>query len=178
MRQRSPGRVLVTLGFALALAFGARTVVSAHSGLGAASPAPGSTVGGQITEVELRYASSVSDVGGAITGPSGATVGAEFIQESVLAVRIALAAPLSEPGEYTVRHISTSVEDGDRVEAAYLFTYDPDAPPPQLEVLDTDDGGTGVWVWIVLAVGLLVIALLAWRLVSAARYVRASPPDN
>jgi methionine-rich copper-binding protein CopC len=151
-------------------------IVSAHSGLGAASPAPGSTVGGEITEIQLRYANSVEDVDGSVTDPSGIVLTTEFVQTSALAVQIKLPEPLSVPGEYAVRHISTSVADGDRVEAAYLFTYEPDAAPPQLEILETDDGGRSLLVWIVLGVGVAVIAILAWRLIASARSLRQSRP--
>lgn len=147
---------------------------AAHSGLGAASPAPGATVGGEVAEIQLRYSSSVSDVEGSVTDPDGQTLETVVTQESVLAVRIALAEPLTVPGEYTVRHVSTSDDDGDRVEAAYLFTFDPSAPPPQLEILDVDDEGTSIWVWIVLSAGLVVIGVLAWRVVRAAKRLNSA----
>lgn len=164
------GARLGVVAFAVAaVAVMAVAVASAHSGLGAASPAPGAVVGGEITEIQLRYSSAVVDVAGSLTAPDGATVPTEFVQDTALAVTIRLAAPLTMPGEYAVRHSSTSVDDGDRVDAAYLFTYDPAAPPPQLEILDPDDGGTAIWVWVVPGVGVVVIAVLAWRLVGAYR---------
>jgi hypothetical protein len=61
-----------------------------------------------------------------------------------------------------VRHISTDVNDGDRVEAAYLFTYDPTAPPPQLEIIP--DSGGFPWIWVLIGTGGVVILLLAWQL--------------
>lgn len=148
-------------------------VASAHSGLGAASPAPGAVVGGEITEIQLRYSSAVVDVAGSLTAPDGATVPTEFVQDTALAVTIRLAAPLTMPGEYAVRHSNTSVDDGDRVDAAYLFTYDPTAPPPQLEILDLDDdAGMSGWQRITLAAMLLLTIVLAWRLVRSLRRVR------
>lgn len=149
----------------------------AHSGLGAASPAPGSTVGGEITEIQLRYSSAVVDVVGSVTDPDGAILDSVVEQRSDLAVTILLADPLSTPGEYTVRHISTSIDDGDRVEAAYLFSFDPNAPPPILEIVEDDDG-RAPWVWGLLAVGVAVIAVLALRIAGAVRSLRAARPTR
>ena len=83
-----------------------------------------------------------------------------------------LAEPLSTPGQYAVRHISTDVEDNDRVEAAYLFTYDPAAPTPQLEIIPEDDGFP--WIWVLIGTGGVVIVLLAWQLYRSMRRARQS----
>lgn len=173
---------VVTAGVAVLAALAASVpsgVVSAHAGLGAASPAPGAIVGGEITEIQLRYASAVVDVTGSVTDPNGEVVATEFVQDTSLAITIRLAAPLDVPGEYAVRHTSTSVDDGDRVAAAYLFTYDPTAPPPQLEILDLDgDDGRSVWVWVAVAVSALVIGVLGWRLFRSMRALRAARTDR
>lgn len=146
----------------------------AHSGLGAASPAPGSRVGGEITEIQLRYSSTVADVDGSITDPNENIVESEWVQNGNLRVEVSLAEPLSVPGEYTVRHISTDVEDGDRVEAAYLFSYDPAAPPPQLEIIPDDDEFPLIWV--ILGVGATVIGVLAWQLSRSLKRARRTAP--
>ena len=146
---------VIGLGFLTSTAF-------AHSGLGAASPAPGSRVGGTITEMQLRYSSTVADVDGSVTDPNGNIVESNWVQNGNLRVAVILAEPLSAPGQYAVRHISTDVNDGDRVEAAYLFTYDPTAPPPQLEIIP--DGGGFPWIWVLIGTGGVVILLLAWQL--------------
>ena len=97
-------RCAVALVAAIAtIAVAAAGVASAHSGLGAASPAPGSTVGGEITEIQLRYSSAVDDPDGSVVDPTGEPIGTTWVQETSLAVRVLLAAPLSTPGEYTVR---------------------------------------------------------------------------
>ena len=148
------------------------TTAFAHSGLGAASPAPGSRVGGTITEIQLRYSSTVADVDGSVTDPDGNIVESEWVQDGNLRVTVMLAEPLSTPGQYAVRHISTDVEDNDRVEAAYLFTYDPAAPPPQLEIIPEDDGFP--WIWVLIGTGGVVIVLLAWQLYRSMRRSRQS----
>ena len=144
----------------------------AHSGLGAASPAPGSRVGGEITEIQLRYASTVADVDGSVTDPNGDIVDSEWVQDGNLRVTVTLAEALSIPGEYAVRHISTDVDDGDRVEAAYLFTFDPTAPPPRLEIIPDDEGFA--WIWVIIGVGAIVIGVLTWRLARSLRSARQS----
>ena len=158
---------VLTIGFTAA----------AHSGLGAASPAPGSTVGGEITAIELRYADAVTDVSGSVTAPDGTTLQSELTQGSSLAITIQLAMPLTDPGEYAVTHASTGVADGDRVEAAYLFTFDPEARPPRLEILEEDDGGRSVWVVGTLFGGALLIAMLSIRLIITIRR-RVTQPNT
>lgn len=146
----------------------------AHSGLGAASPAPGSRVGGEITEIQLRYSSTVTDVDGSVTDPNGNIVESDWLQDGNLRVEVSLAEPLSIPGQYAVRHISTDVEDGDRVEAAYLFTFEPAAPPPQLEIIPDEDGFP--WIWVVLGIGVVVIGILVWQLTRSLKRARQTAP--
>ena len=146
--------------------------VAAHSGLAAASPGPGAIVGGDITEIELWYNSAITDITASVTAPDGTALDGTLVQVSELRMTFELDEPLSIAGEYAVRHGTTGIEDGDRIDAAYLFTYDPDAPPPVLDVLPVDDEGTGVWVWILIGVGVAVIVVLAWRLLSSIRRAR------
>ncbi|WP_420452123.1 copper resistance protein CopC [Ilumatobacter sp.] len=147
---------------------GSATPVAAHSGLAAASPGPGSVVGGEITEARLLYESIVVEARGSVSDPSGAELGSEVELVSEVEVRIVLDEALTVPGEHAVRHTVRSA-DGDVVEAAYLFTYEPGAPPPLLEFVDSDDGA---WWWptvVVAAVGVAVIGVLAARLIAATR---------
>ncbi len=148
----------------------------AHSGLGAASPAPGSRVGGEITEIQLRYNRTVEDVDGSVTDPDGNVLESTWVQDGNLRVTVTLAEPLLTPGEYAVRHISTDVEDADRVEAAFLFTYDPTAPAPQLQIIPDDDGFP--WIWVVIGVGVVIIDLLIWRLYRAMKRARQNQPST
>ena len=156
--------------------FGAQ-VARAHSGLAAASPAPGAVVGGEIEQIRIFYADIITDFDGSVTAPSGEVLEATAEMSSDISAVIALAQPLTENGQYEVRHTITSVDD-DVVDAAYLFTYDDAAAPPQLVFVESDDdGGVSTVVWIVLGVGLVVIAVLAWRLIAAIR-ARSRPDDG
>ena len=154
--------------------FAIGSTVLAHSGLGAASPSPGSVVGGEITEFQLRYNNTVADVEGSVTDPDGNIVESDWVQDGNLRVAVMLAEPLTTPGEYAVRHATTDVEDGDRVEAAYLFTFDPTAAPPQLEIIPDDDGFP--WIWVVAGVGAIVIGALGWQLARSLKRVRPKAP--
>lgn len=150
----------------------------AHSGLAAASPAPGATVGGTVDTIELRYGSAVSDVSGSLTSQvNGTDIPLTVLQNSELSITFVLERPLDEVGEYAVRH-SVLSDDGDRVDAAYLFSYDPEAPPPRLEILVLDefdeDGSLRPWQWILIAGSVAVVAVLAWRLARAMARLRAA----
>ncbi len=168
-------RVAAALATLLAV-FAIGSTVLAHSGLGAASPSPGSVVGGEITEFQLRYNSTVADVEGSVTDPNGDVVESEWVQDGNLRVAVTLAEPLSTPGEYAVRHTTTDIEDGDRVAAAYLFTFDPAAAPPQLEIIPDDDGFP--WIWVVLGVGAIVIIALGWQLSRSLKRARLQAPTT
>lgn len=159
---------------ALLSVFAIGSTVLAHSGLGAASPAPGSIVGGEIIEFQLRYNSTVADVEGSVTDPDGNIVESEWVQDGNLRITVSLAEPLSVPGEHAVRHTSTDVGDGDRVEAAYLFTFDPSAPPPQLEIIP--DNNDFPWIWIVFGAGAVVIGALGWQLARSLKRARQQAP--
>lgn len=166
-------RVAALLALLTFSVFAAWSSASAHSGLAAASPGPGATVGGSITEIELWYNSTISDISASVTAPDGTVLEGTLTQVSDLRLVFELDEPLSVPGEHVVRHGTTGVEDGDRIDAAYLFTYDPSAPPPAL-LLTPDDQGTSVWVWILIGVGVLVIGVLTWRLMSSLKRARRS----
>ncbi|MEM8745680.1 MAG: copper resistance protein CopC [Actinomycetota bacterium] len=157
----------------VALVVTAAGPVLAHSGLAAASPGPGSRVGGEITEIRLFYADIITDITGSVSLMGGDELESEFVLENTVEATIVLAEPLSEPGEYAVRHTVDSI-DGDIVEAAYLFSYDPAAPPPQFVfVEETDDGGLAWWAWTILGVATAVILVLVVRLVLSIRRARA-----
>ena len=167
-------RRLVSVVAALLAVFTIGSTVLAHSGLGAASPSPGSVVGGEITEFQLRYNSTIADVDGSVTDPDGSIIGSDWVQDGNLRVAVTLEKPLSTPGEYAVRHATTDVEDGDRVEAAYLFTFNPAAAPPQLMVIPDEDGFP--WIWVVLGVGVLILGALGWQLARSLKRARPTTP--
>lgn len=140
--------------------------VSAHSGLAAASPGPGARVGGTIDEIRLFYGDLITTIDGSVTAPDGTMLDTTFVITSDIEATISLGSRLDVPGEYAVRHNVTSI-DGDRVEAAYLFTYDPSAPAPQL-VFSDDEPGRSWAIWIIAAGGLAVI-VFAVRLAMSLR---------
>jgi methionine-rich copper-binding protein CopC len=144
--------------------------------LAAASPGPGVTVGGEVTEIQLFYGDIIVDFSATVTSPSGVELDATAEMLSDIQALITLAEPMSEEGEYAVRHTITSI-DTDVVEAAYLFTYEASAPPPQLIFVPEEESGTSPIVWVVIGVGGLVIAVLAWRLIVAIRR-RSTPADD
>ena len=133
-------------------------------------------VGGEITEFQLRYNSTVADVDGSVTEPDGNIIESEWVQDGNLRITVSLAEPLSVPGEHAVRHTSTDVADGDRVEAAYLFSFDPSAPPPQLEIIPDDDGFP--WIWFVFGAGAVVIGALGWQLARSLKRARQQAPTT
>lgn len=166
-----------------AAAFAAAPTAWAHSGLAAASPGPGETVGGDVDLVQLFYGDLIVEFDATITRQAdGAVLDAEAVMTSEITGELRLAAPLTEPGEYAVRHTVLSIDD-DVVEAAYLFSYEPSAPSPILVFLPDeegahDDGGWAWWVWALLGVGLVVIVVLAVRLVLSVRRARDAAVDG
>lgn len=162
-------RHLVTLLLAtLSALLGFGAVAQAHSGLAAASPGPGVTVGGEITEIQMYYGDLIVTFDATVTSPSGVELGVSTEMLSDIQGLITLDEPLSEEGEYAVRHTITSI-DTDVVEAAYLFTYSASAPSPQLIFLPEEESGVSWIVWVGVGVGVLVIAVLAWRLIASVR---------
>jgi methionine-rich copper-binding protein CopC len=164
-----PFRAAVVIGLfgVLGVLVGASPVVWAHSTLLAASPGPGAIVGGSIDTVTLQYQNEVVEFRGGLTGPGGSDVDSSVEIVNSTRVTITLTEPLSRPGEYAVRHATRS-SDTDLVEAAFLFTFDPSAPPPVFLEVPSDDR-RGWLTWAVGAIGTAVVAVLAWRLVAAIR---------
>jgi len=171
-RRHRIGRTLISAAMAIVVLLGVGSAASAHSGLAAASPGPGAVVGGDIDQVELWYNSAITDISASVTAPDGTELAGNLVQVSELRMTFELDEPLSVPGEYAVRHGTTGLEDGDRIDAAFLFTFDPDAPPPVLDLLPVDDGGPALWLWIVIGVGVATIGLLTWRLMMSLRRAR------
>lgn len=169
---------LLVVGLMVVGVLAPASAASAHSGLAAASPGPGALVGGEIDEITLLYADIITSIDGSVTAPDGTVVDSTFVMDSEIEATIELSAPLDQVGEYAVRHEVLSI-DGDPVAGAFLFSYDPAAPPPQIAFLpDVDDGGVAWYVWVIGGVGVVVIAVLAWRLVRSIRRQRALADDS
>jgi len=157
----------------------AASTAFAHSGLIAASPGPGETVGGDVSTIQLFYGDIIVSFDATITRQAdGELLEAEAVMTSEITGELRLAEPLSEPGEYAVRHTVLSIDD-DVVEAAYLFSYEPDAPEPILVFLpDDDEGGLAWWAWTIIGVGAVVIIVLVVRLILSIRRARATATSN
>lgn len=122
--------------------------VAAHSEVDEFSPAPGQDVGGVVDRVEIRFFTPVTAAVVLVEAPDGSSIpGTTEIVDDLL-VRFDMD-PLDQPGEHVVTWRVRSI-DGDGQEAAYAFTFDPDAPP-------LDDGGSGApgWLTVVIAVGIV-----------------------
>ena len=145
-----------------------------QGGLQAASPGPDAVVGGEIDQIELLYDDIIATVGGTVTGPDGEVLDAEFVIDNQIRALVQLTEPLSEPGEYTVRSVVVSVV-GDEVDEVYVFTYEPDAAPPQLVFPPEEDSGSPVVFWSLVAAGAAVIAVLIGR---RCRRRAAAPVDR
>jgi hypothetical protein len=173
--RRGVRAVVMVLGIGLLGMLAACGEEEEQGGLQAASPGPDATVGGEIDQIELLYDDIITTVEGMVTGPSGQSLDAEFVVDNQIRALIELAEPLNEPGEYTVRSAVVSVV-GDEVDESYVFTYEPDAAPPQLVFPPEEDAGSPWLLWTLIVVGAAVIIVLLARLVASMRRLRESPP--
>ena len=132
-----------------------------------------------MSTIQLFYGDIIVSFDATITRQAdGELLEAEAVMTSEITGELRLAEPLSEPGEYAVRHTVLSIDD-DVVEAAYLFSYEPDAPEPILVFLpDDDEGGLAWWAWTIIGVGAVVIIVLVVRLILSIRRARATATSN
>jgi methionine-rich copper-binding protein CopC len=149
------------------------SVAMAHSTLIAASPGPGAVVGGSITTITLQFANEVVEFKGRVTRPDGTDVDSTVEILNPTRATITLVAPLGEPGEYAVRHATRS-RDTDLVEAAFLFTYDPNAAPPVFLQIPSDNSRPW-FVWAIGIGGAAVVAVLTLRLI---RSIMSQPTSS
>lgn len=102
----------------------------AHGELVEARPTPGSTVGGEVIEIELLFEEDVS-VDGLSLGlidPDGTALSVGTAELPVGSLVRASVAGVTKPGPYRVEYVVRS-RDGFSFEGAYVFTYAPDATP-------------------------------------------------
>ena len=168
--------VVLVLGIGLLGVLAACGEEEEQGGLQAASPGPDAIVGGEIDQIELLYDDIITTVDGMVTGPSGESLAAEFVVDNQIRALVQLAEPLSEPGQYTVRSAVVSVV-GDEVDESYVFTYEPDAAPPQLVFPPEEDAGSPWLLWLLVVAGAVVIIVLLARLVVSMRRLREPPPS-
>lgn len=147
-----------------------------QGGLQGASPGPDAVVGGEIDQIELLFDDIIATVRGEVIAPNDEPLDAEFVIDSQIRVVIELAEPLTAAGEYTVRSSVVSVV-GDQVDESYVFTFAPDADPPQL-VFPPEDSGSPWLIWTIAVVGGIVIVALIARLLVSVRRLRRTAPET
>ena len=141
----------------------AATPALAHGPVGA-EPGPGATVGGEIDEVAITFGEIMSpdDMFIAVSGPEGDEVvlrSVVTLDENDQVARVQIE-PLTQPGEYRVDYRVSGI-DGVTSPGAYVFTFDPSAPPPVSvpvpEPVLTASGGPN---WGAFALGLVAAGLI------------------
>lgn len=174
-----------SLAVAALAVLGAATLAMAHSELKSSDPARGASLATPPTQVKLTFGGPVTLPADPIqvTGPENAswTVGRVDVAGGVVTAPVQAVGPA---GEYTLRY-KVTFDDGDTVSGAVKFNLTaPVAPPssappssssaaptsqaappssatpaPQTEE-PTPEGLLPVWVWIVLAVAVVVAGLV------------------
>lgn len=159
-------RVLIALWMVAGVTAPA-TIALAHGPVGA-SPGPGDIVGGQVDEVRLVFAEVMSPDGMfiVVTDEDGAAVpqrGPARLDETGQMAWVEIR-PLDDPGPYRVDY-RVEGRDGVTTPGAYVFTYDPDAAPPEALEIPNPIEEEGFWnQWTALGAGILVAAaIIVWR---------------
>jgi methionine-rich copper-binding protein CopC len=165
-------RPLVRTAAVLCVAFVATvalgSVAQAHSQLISMTPADGSLVTTAPTTVVLTFDQNVQDVGDGVVvrDPAGNQIelGKPVILNNTVTEQLA---PITVPGHYTVDFRITSA-DGHPVTKQLGFDYLVRGTPAPSAVAggeaDGGAGGSSVAIIAVVLVGVIVFALVAWRL--------------
>lgn len=152
LSRRSTAALGLLLGVALAVGAGAATA-SAHTELNEARPGAGQEVGGTIDQIELEFRGPIDDAEIRVFEPDGTEITGSGHTEVEGALAVQDIETITEPGQHQVTYTVLAV-DGDLQNGAYVFTYDPDAPP-----LPSEDGGGGstifLWVFVIVSIALL-----------------------
>lgn len=104
------------------------TAADAHTERLQSSPAPTQRTGGVVDFVDLIFAEPISGMELTVEGPDGEFIDGQLLQTEGQLIRYEMPA-VSEVGRYLVRYNMISA-DGDLTDAAYFFTYHPDAAQP------------------------------------------------
>ena len=157
----------------LSLLVAISSTADAHSTLATAAPGPGDEVGGTVEHLDLVFAAGLSDATVTLTDPEGTLVDGTTSQSQNNRLRFDTD-PLTVEGQYVVRYAFDSA-DGDSTRSAYAFSYQADAPGPQVigpvdpilePVLEPDQTTTVSPVKYVglgaMAIALVGAAALAW----------------
>jgi methionine-rich copper-binding protein CopC len=148
----------------------------AHGELVGASPGPGETVG-RAAHIDLVFSTGMSDWQLTVDGPSGDPLGGLAVQKADQLLSFETPALTSE-GQYIVRYSGID-SDGDLIEGAYAFVFEEGAPPPAdlpIDLSVLDDDGWSWWVYGILLLGVVVIAVLAGLLAEKVRRLRVAAP--
>ncbi len=167
----------MTAAFALAgLALvGLATPAFAHAELKGSNPAKGASVAAAPKQIELTFSEAVSPESITVAGPQGAqwTVGQITVAGPVVTAPVAAIGPA---GEYTITYRVLS-EDGDPVTGTVAFTLTtpatttttttatttttvvaPTSNPQAAPTSGEDSGGVPGWVWILVAIAVVLVA--------------------
>lgn len=165
-------RLTVCLVLAAVMALMPARPAAAHGELVGASPGPGETVG-RVAHVDLVFSTPMFDWQLSVDGPSGAALGGVAVQKADQLLSFETPS-LTEEGQYIVRYSGID-SDGDVVEGAYAFVFEEGAPPPAdlpLDLSVLDDDGWPWWLYGLLLLGVVVIAVLAGLLAEKTRRLR------
>ena len=148
----------------LILWLGSFSAAGAHTDLLQGSPGPAQRAGGTVDFVDLVFFEPVSNAVVTLEDPNGESIAGSMVQADGQIIRFAMP-PLTETGRYIVRYTMDSA-DGDDTEAAYFFTYHPDATQPaRLGAPDVPDNTTSIVtivsavVFLLCLIGLVMIFL-------------------
>lgn len=147
---------------------------AAHGELVGASPGPGETVG-RAAHIDLVFSTEMFDWQVTVDGPSGEPLDGLAVQKADQLLSYETSA-LSEEGQYIVRYSGID-SDGDVVEGAYAFVFQQGAPPPADLPIDLSalrDDGWPWWMYGILILGVMVIAVLAGLLAEKLRRLRVA----
>ncbi|MGI5507065.1 copper resistance CopC family protein [Lentzea sp. CA-135723] len=172
---------------ALVLALLAATALvvpaQAHAELKSSNPASGATLPAPPSTVELVFNESIQLPDGAavtVTGPDGAKVPVTKVQAVDATITATLDVKAARSGAHTVDWAAKS-DDGDTITGKFTFTMtapeqtSSSAPPPSSVTMSApvsnapsstapaESGGVPLWVWILVALVVLVGAILLVR---------------
>lgn len=118
---------LLTFGVALA----ATGPVGAHAGILGSSPSPGSTVGGTIEGYDVWFDQTIVELYSmGLATEAGTEVPGEWSQPAPNLIRFTPDEVQTNADNYILSY-KMLAEDGDTTRSAFVFTYEPDAAPPE-----------------------------------------------
>ncbi|MEZ5381101.1 MAG: copper resistance protein CopC [Microthrixaceae bacterium] len=121
------GATGVVAGLAVVLSI---PVAGAHATPLGFSPTPGSTVGGPIDAYEVLLDQPVIELHSmGLSTEAGTELSGKWSQPAPNLIRFTSDRVVDKPGNYILSYRMTA-EDGDTTRSAFVFTFDPDAGPP------------------------------------------------